>query len=652
MKFCKRLLPVLGLILLLAALTAVLGGCGKKSDVDTSGMYLVVYDGNGGFLGDKTRTVRKLFCYPGSKIPGYPSDYTPNQYTVSSLGLATRQGYNLLGWYTSAEYTLSATGDYLELKTEDGYGIFESKAGGTYVYKPVADEAGSLIYIYMEPSKAAEDAEPDTYILLVPQYDGENQPLLTVAPGFYICNSEADCAAIEDETLRQFYTEAYAAKVYTKAEAEKYGGYRSFAELTAAEQTTFADFPRYTYRYLAADAGDEGLDHYALVSGHASLFDLFVDDEAGEYVEKNGGYVKATAEDAELRHYKVADRFVFTGDTTEGMARYGMVAHYWDFANNHVTEDQCQWDGEKYVLRLYAHWEKKLTVNYHYENGTGQVDEATTKLLDDNITEVSLHSGQTIGRKEIVPLYAGHTFVGWSKSATVYDPWDFADDVFPEGTISLDLYAYYVEGEYTRIVSAKGLAEIGKNPAGKYLIVNDLDLGGATLTTSPFGLTDAQVFTGEILSFGRTISNFTLKLSPQKNKLASEEATIGAPIPVADGAKISGLNLSFTIACDKLKGMGSADKTVYLAAAGLIGKELDGESASTIRDCNLELNARPLADDIYAASDTAYTYQITVGDLVAVGIVTAENCHSMLNADGKLNAGMATLTLRQTATPA
>ena len=646
MKFCKRLLPVLGLILLLAALGTLLGGCGKKGDVDTSGMYLVIYDGNGGFLGDKTRTVRKLFCYPGSKIPGYPSDYTPNQYTVSSLGLATRQGYNLLGWYTSAEYTLSTTGDYLELKTEDNYGIFESKADGNYVYKLIADEAGSLIYIYMEPSTAAEDAEPDNYILLVPQFDGESNPLLTVAPGFYICNSEADCAAIEDDTLRQFYTEAFAEKTYTKAEAEKQSGYRAFDELKAAEQTTFADFPHYAYRYLAAGVGDEALDHYALVSGHASLFDLFV-------VEKNGNYVKAAAEDAGVKHYKVSDRFVFTGNTTEGMTRYGMVAQYWDFANTYVTEDKCEWDGEKYVLRLYAHWEKKLTVNYHYENGTGQTDEATTKLLDDNITSVSLHNGQTIGRKEIIPQYAGHTFVGWSKSATTYDPWDFAVDVFPEGTASLDLYAYYVEGTYTRIISKAGLSEIGKNPAGKYLIVSDLDLGGETYTTSPFGLTDKQVFTGEILSFGKTVSNFHLNLKPINEQL--DDATISviaAPVPVASSAKISGLNLEFTVLCSKASKTTAAasNKNFALVASGLIGKE-QGETPSAVENCNISLTVKPASATEFSNTNK-FTYSYTLGDLVAVGDSTASGCTSAFKNDLSVSQYVKVTTRKLAADPA
>ena len=650
MKQTRRLIPVLILALLVAALAAVLCGCGKKGDVDTSGMYLVIYDGNGGYLGDKSRTMRKLFCSPGSKIPDYPTDYTPNQYTVSSLGLASRQGYDLVGWYTSAEYTVSATGDYLELKTENGYGIFEADANGNYVYKTIADDSGSLIYIYMEPSTAEEGDQPDTYVLLVPTFDEGGDPLLSVEPGFYICNGEADYSGIEDENLRKAYADA-SAKPYTQAEAEALCGYQSLLDMTAEAQTLFENFPRYRTAYILAGEEDAALDRFALVSGHASLFDLFVEDENGGYVEKDGNYVKATAADAEETHYRVSERFVFTGDTTEGMARYGMVAHYWDFANTYVTEDKCEWDGEKYVLHLYAHWEKKLTVNYHYENGTGQVDTSTTRLLSDNRTSVNLRHGEIIGRKEIVPLYAGHTFVGWSKSATVYDPWDFANDVFPDGTAALDLYAYYVEGEYTRVFSAKGLAKIGENPAGNYLIVEDIDLGGASYTASPFGLTEAQTFTGEILSYGKTISNFTLKLSPQKKNITSGDSTIGSLVPVANGAKITGLNLSFTVSCDKIKGVGDPATVVYLAASGLIGKEADGETATAVKDCRVDLTVKSASATSFAASDMAYGYQIMVGDLITIGNVTVENCKSTLQT-AELTGTALVIVPRQSATPA
>ncbi len=647
MKLIKRLLPILGLILILAALGATLGGCAKSTEIDTSGMYLVIYDGNGGVLGNKTTTTRRLFCDPGSKIPDYPTQYEANQYTVSSLGLAMRQGYNLVGWYTSAEYTASANGSRLKLDVGDGYGTFEAKSDGTYVYKPTADETGSYIYIYMEPSSAEAGAEPDTYVLLVPTFDEENNPLLTVAPGFYICNSENDYAEIDDDAMRQIYADAYATKVYTKSAAEELSGYQKTANLTEEEQLLFAGFPRYDYRYLPAEDSDAGLDRFALVSGYVSLFDLFEADADGDYVEKDGNYVKAGADDAELPHYAVVARYVFTGDSTAEMTRYEMAADYWDFANDHVTQDKCQWDGEKYVLHLYAHWEKMLTVRYHYENGTGQTDEATTKLLDDNRTKVYLRAGETIGRKEIVPLYAGHTFVAWSKSADRYDPWDFAVDVFPDGTTALDLYAWYVEGTYVRIVSVGGLTEIGKNPAGKYLIVEDLDLGGKS---SLFGLTDKQVFTGEILSFGKTISNFNLKLTPTSEQQDNAGiSVIAAPIPVAAGAKISGLRLVGSVTCNKAaKSPATAsNKTYSLIASGLIGKE-QGETASTVEDCRVELTISPAAGADFS-NTSKFTYRYTFGDLVAVGEVTASGCTSVFDCDHFPESGYIQITVRKLA---
>ena len=106
--------------LMMCLFCMLLTSCGKSIDIDTSGMLLVIYDGNGGYLGNKTATARKLYTHPGSKIPDYPMDYATSQYTVPSLGLAMRDGYQLLGWYANAEYTLNPEGDYLFLKQADG----------------------------------------------------------------------------------------------------------------------------------------------------------------------------------------------------------------------------------------------------------------------------------------------------------------------------------------------------------------------------------------------------------------------------------------------------------------------------------------------------------------------------------------------------
>lgn len=638
MKTAKRIIQIL---LLLAIVTAAVAlcGCGKKGDVDTSGMYLVVYHSNGGYLGNKTATERKLFCQPGSKIPNYPSDYNVPSYTVSSLGLAMRSGYDLLGWYTSAEYTTAVDGLYIALNAEAGSGVYEFDPQGGFVKKHIADENGEYIYVYFEEPAAKEEGDPeDRYVLITPQLDGEGHDQLTVEPGFYICNSAADWGEITDDLLRATYEAAFARRQYSATEAKGQSGWQVFADFSAADQTLFADFSKYVYRFAAAEASDAELDHYALVSGHASIWDVFVESDSGNYAFSGGNFVRVDDGDKipGAQYYAVSDRYVFNSDTTVGFDRYDMVVDYWSFSEDRVTEDVCTWDGEKYVLHLYAHWEKQKTVFYHYNNGTGQVDESTTRLLDDNRTSVKLRAGEVIGRKEIIPQYAGHTFVGWSKSETAYEPWNFAADVFPSDAQEMHLYAYYVDGVYLRVTSARGLENIRNNPSGKFLIAEDIDLRGATLTESPFKLGSAQVFTGEILSFGKKISNFTMTLKATKAQREDAANTVisAALIPIARGAKISGLTIEASISCSGLPGgTGGGEPTRLLfTASGLIGHAEAGDSATVVDDCHISLTfvEREL-------QSTAYLYDYTVGDVAAVaeaGALTVTNCTSVLDVAG------------------
>jgi len=648
MKTAKRIVLIFIFLVVLASVLT-LCSCRKKGDVDTSGMYLIVYHGNGGYLGNKTATERKLFCNPGSKIPNYPADYSVSAYTVSSLGLAMRQGYELLGWYTSAEYTTKANGLYIALETADGYGVYTDDDAGNYVRKPVADENGRFIHVY---SAATEESE-DHFVLLVPQLDGSSNDLLPVEPGFYVCNSTDDYSGIADDVLRGAYEEAYARGTYTAAGALALSGWQFFDDLDDAGQALFADFPRYAYRMVAAEAGDEPLTHYALAAGHASIYDVFIEDDAGNYAFDGTDFIKVADVDKVPgeQYYTVSEFYVFDGDTTAGLARYDMVVDYWDFATNYVTEDKCTWDGEKFVLHLYAHWVKKSTVYYHYNNGTSQVDTATTRLLEDNRSYAGLRPGEVIGRKEIIPQYADHTFVGWSKSETAYEPWDFENDVFPEGQQELHLYAYYIEGTYTRVVSAKGLGKIKDNPAGKYLIADNIDLGGQTFTVSPLGLTETQVFTGEIVSFGKSITNFTLKLAPNKNKAAAGEvAGTAALIPTACGARISGLTVEYTVACEALKILPVGVDAIQLCASGLVGSVLAGD-ATLIENCSVTLTAATSPADAY--NDPAKcAYHVTVGDVVAAGDnVTVTGCTATVTTDDLTGAALTKVIDRRAADP-
>lgn len=679
-KSGKLHILAVALVLLVASLVPVLSGCSGEIDIDTSDMYLVVYDGNGGYLGNKTATVRKLFCEPGSKIPDYPVDYTKNQYTVPSLGLAMREGYNLVGWYASedAEYRPSETGEYVYLSTDDGNGIFEMDPSGEYVRKYELNEKGDFIFVHVEESTSEEDsyiyidanpvrntadaAEPDGEPVAdgVEDTDGESltdgeqadepetdaaeaQPedaeepvaedegeelepedviILSVESGFYVCNGEETIGEISDENLREAYRAAYDRKTYTKAEVNAVAGWQNYEDLSGEYTALFGGLDRYSYSFALADEGDEGLDRYSIASGYASLYSIFIEDDRGDYVYSSPIYIEydpAEEEYSSAQRYSINDRYVFTArgakTNPSHLDRYDATMDYWDFSEDKVTEGVCEWNGESYVLTLNAHWVKKNTVYYHYENTVGQVDESWTRLLSDNITSTPIKGGEIIGRKEIIPQEAGHTFVCWSKTKGEYDPWDFENDTFPEGENELHLYAYYIEGTYTRIVSASGLSKVGNDPAGKYLLVSDIDLGGKELTSSPLGLTAENPFTGEFIAFDKTISGVNFKLAPNKRQIndASIE-TAGALFPATSGATIKGVTVEATATFSGITGSsGGAKRNINFLCSALIGRATG--DTTTVENCHVTLDCSKKNET--ALDSDAFTYVIKLGGICA-----------------------------------
>lgn len=624
MKKFGGLLVVLSMVLMAAGLT----GCGRTIDVNTSGMYLVVYDGNGGYLGNKTSTMRKLFCTPGSKIPDYPVDYVDNQYTVPSLGLAMREGYQLLGWYYSATYSEAEGGEYLLLSLNDGNGVYESDANGKYVRSYVQSDDGGYIYVPVEEAPA--DTEAPAWVYIGAAAEGETA--LSKEPGFYFCNGTEMIKEIDDDALRAAYEKAYATKIYSKADVDALAGWRVAADLKSAQQELFKDLPRYNYSYAEAGEQDADLDHYSLKDDYASVFSLFIENENGKYVQNGSDFVLADDKtDAALQRFGVNEKYIFTGATTAGMKRYDAKMSYWDFANDHVTEDLCTNDGEKFVLTLTAHWEKKNTVYYHYCNGTGQVDTATRKLLPDNVNYVNLVPGDTIGKKEIIPTYKGHSFICWSKTEDAYEPWDFTADVFPEGANEMHLYAYYADGEYTRITSASGLAAIGNDPAGNYMIIGSMDLQGKEYGASPFGLKSDAAFTGKILGINAEIKNFTVKLTANKKQsLDTSMVQTACLIPLGDGAAVEGLKIDMTVSIAGLSGKGSGgldERTpMNFRCSGLYDTVQNGASA---KDCEVKITVKAAAKD--SLKSDVYNYVITVGDYAAKGDVQLENCRSEID---------------------
>ena len=666
----KLFITAVVLALVVACLVPVLSGCANSIDVDTSGMYLVVYDGNGGYLGNKSATVRKMYCEPGSKIPDYPVGYTENQYTVPSLGLAMREGFNLMGWYASddAKYTPSENGEYVFLSADDGNGIYEINPNGEFVRKYVNDEDGEFIYVRVEEATAPEDTyiyidasvkdeadEPETGDEVIADEeidaeapadeeteetedeviedieDMEDVVVLSVESGFYICNGDSTIIEIDDDNLRAAYEAAYAEKVYTQTEIEGVSGWQNIENLPEAYAELFDSLERYDYVFAPATEEDEALEHYSVESGYASVYSIFVEDDKGDYVFSSPYYEEYDEENEEqsnAQRYSVNDRYVFTasGDVKNPsyLDRFDATMDYWDFTTDTVTEDKCEWDGEKYILTLNAHWVKKNTVYYHYDNAVGQVDEQWTRLLADNYTAVPIRSGEIIGRKEIVPLNAGYTFVCWSKTQGEYDPWDFENDLFPDGETELHLYAFYIEGTYTRIVSASGLAKVGKEPDGKYLLATDIDLGGKEYQASPLGLTDNTVFTGEFVGFDKSIKNFTLKLSPSKQQaMDSSVVTAVSLFPKTDGAKIKGVNVECDAVVSGLKAIGATPavkKNINFTVSPFIGNAAN----TTLEDCTAKITCEAKSET--ALESDAYTYVVKIGGFAAEGRVSTVNC--------------------------
>lgn len=609
------------LIIIMLVFTISLAGCSGGEIVEED-KYIVVYDGNGGYLGNKTYTYRKLEVSENSIIPKYLSEYAKDDpYVVSSLGLATRQGFNLMGWYLeeNAQYAPNPTGTFVYLDLEDGNGVYNINDEGDYVYGYILDENGPLIFINVEPI-GENDPETTEYIF----YNGGN------GLGFYIYNSE-DAAHVEVYDLDGGYT---------PSQLTGYVGYLIFDDLTETEKTLFAEIPRYRQAFYEYTEADEGLLRYNLESGYVNYESLYELSLEGDYVNNQGVYELYDSENpdhADLDRYKIAQRYVFTPttevDVPAKLARYNAEITYWDFESDRVNED----------MTLLAHWERKLTVNYIQMSG--QITSVTTKQNETNTGQVNLVAGEVIGKLETVPTYPEYTFVGWSTSETEYLPWDFETDVFPLGITELNLYAYMIEGTYTRITSASGLAKVVNNPSGNYLLVNDIDLNGASYNNStPLGFqiktaADAAIvpFTGEFITMGNTISNFTINVSNLR-KLVDADAgvvIIGALFPHVQDAKISGVRLENVSAV--ISTSSTATSVVSdIGAAGLIGIALSGET--TVDNVYVDLT-------ITQSSVSTITYPVYIGDIVAYGAENVTITNSTADFDYSAIIGITTNTL-------
>ncbi|HRY78449.1 MAG TPA: InlB B-repeat-containing protein [Candidatus Izemoplasmatales bacterium] len=610
-KWLKMMLAGIALVL-----TFVLTGCSGSTTTDIADtlVHTVIYDGNGGFLGNKTNIIRKLQVADNSKIPKYLSDYAQDPYVVSSLGLATRQGYLLKGWYLeeNATYQASPTGAFVYLDLEDGNGLYSLNPEGEYVFGYVENLTGTLIFISVQEIPAdIEDPDLVEYIY----YQGTN------GWGFYVFNADdAEMVAVKDVDGS-----------YTPAQVSKYGdAYLVYEELSAAEKTLFAEIKRFNQEFYLYTQADEGLDRYSLDSGYDTLDNILGVDPAGEYVKIEGAFVVYDADNAEhdgLTRYSINKKYVFTPTLTvltpSDLTRYDATILYWNFEENRVTGD----------LTLKAHWVKKSTVNFIQKSG--QITSVTTKLNEEKTNSIDLMQGETIGKIETVPVYPGYTFIAWSTSATEYQPWNFETDVFPFGADVLNLYAFMLEGTYTRITSASGLAKVVQNPSGNYVLVNDIDLGGQTfVNSSPLGLPmPANIrgavvpFTGNFVSFGYSISNFTLRVrNPQKELDADSGFTslIGL-FPYVRDAHIEGLVVSDVTILIENSTTGS-NVILDLGGSGLVGTVLAGTELTEIIDCHVDVT-------FTATTANVLTVTVYVAEIVAKGTenATITECDGILD---------------------
>jgi len=600
-SYFKKNLSKVILVFVLSLFITVLAGC-NGDVVEEEEKYTVIYDGNGGFLGNKSSTVRKLQVSKNSKIPKYLQEYTQDPYVVSSLGLATRQGYLLRGWYQEEDATFAenVNGEYVYLDLELGNGAYVLDEEGDYVFGYVPDEEGDLIFVSVEELPEDAVSSETEYIY----FEGGN------GYGFYLYDSEdAEHVAVYEDPQQGFYLHST---------LTAYNTYLIFDELTDQQKTLFADLQKYSQEFYEYTEEDAGLNRYSLESNYVFYDNLFELSASGDYVYFEGDYVLYDSDNSEhddLDRYQLDNRYVFTPSTEvptpSDLTKYKAEIAYWDFETHRITED----------VTLIADWVKKLTVYYDFVQ-SDQIAEITTKPTPDNTSSTNLVAGEPIGRYETIPNIEGYTFVGWSKSETEFDPWDFKTDVFPEGVSELYLYAYLVEGTYTRITSKNGLSAVASNPAGNYLLVNDIDLGGLVYdNTSPLGFrvstnigATPQVFTGEFISFGNKISNFTISVKNSQKLLTSTAGIVSVLglFPYAQDATITGVVVEDMTIVLNTKPSYPTDVVCDLGAAGIVGTVLSGSTGTIISDVDV---------DIVFTQATADTVDcpVYVGDIAAVG---------------------------------
>lgn len=147
------------------ALCTVLSSCGSNNEVDTSGMFLVTYVGNGGFF-EGNRTGRELYYTAGDLINAPTVSVTGSEISSSTLGKITRRGYTFNGWYTAetAAYIPDTSGEYIKID-----GIYRRNDQGGFVLVYDEDANGAYCLKITETTDAnGETIRTEEYVLFDP----------------------------------------------------------------------------------------------------------------------------------------------------------------------------------------------------------------------------------------------------------------------------------------------------------------------------------------------------------------------------------------------------------------------------------------------------------------------------------------------------
>ena len=678
MKKAKFSLRKVYIVVLIFTILLLVGCKRDEITIDslTESMVLVTYDGNGGYLGNKSSTSRKLYAAIGSIIPNYLTDYTGSQYTTNGLGLAMKDGYQLLGWYIDDDehvtYKADQTnrGEYVYLTGENG--IYKVSSNGTYVNRFEIVENGAFVLLSVEQPADGSDANVRQYVYVDGEFklfDNENANHIESGQKNGIFNGSSlnpsgyiKYASISDEKLLNLIDN----------DINPDSGQKEFKKY----DSVFKEFD--------PQIDDTDAVRYEFTSGYAKIEVMMEEDPRGKYVLVGDEYVLFDSTNpihADLKKYMIGAGYVFKDETKSPseLDRFDVEIKYWTFEKDRITQEMFDKGG----IVLKADWHKKLTVHFVYEDFDGVYDKnvtsiiidyakdeqgnerrfntlvtLTTKMNETQTASVTLREGDTLTKPGRVAVYPGYTFVGWSKSPDEYIPWDFDNDTIPEGTSELYIYAYMYIGTYTLIKTADDLSKVATNPSGNYLVMNDIDLGGVTYSgTTPFGFkttnsakNKSDVFTGIIKSFSGnvTISNFKISA---KNAMGQTLATnqkefVTGLIPFTFGATISGLtinNCEIVIDASATASQVAGD----ICVSAIVGRALSLAEAKDASNYSVRGDLTAEKQTIYEncvvnvtfkkANDSPLTKKLTIGDIIAKGkdnCLIKEGCASYYDVSG------------------